>query len=230
MPDIQVTMAASGPTADVPTGSKAQLNLPAGSSPASWTKNDVAWAAPPAPALVDPTIGGDDVYKVVDQNGIALSAVVRWKPNPPDNVTLTPGEDNTSVTWDAIGDESKIDYYQVDLDPRPSTAQLPRKVMVGAGARGTKRVLSLQGLPPNSYTAAVFAVREGNGGAVSSEPATSSSGTVLPTTGPYSGPVRIFLAIIGLAAVGGAAYLLVTNLSPARAATTRSTSTAGHLA
>jgi hypothetical protein len=211
MPDIQVTMDASGPTADVPTGSKAQLNLPAGSSPASWTQNDVVWAAPSAPVLVDPSIGGDDVYKVVDQNGTALSAVVRWKPNPPDNVTLTPGKDNTSVTWDAIGDESKISYYQVDLDPRPSGAQLPRKVMVGASPAGTKRALSLQGLPPNSYTATVFAVRDGNGGPVSSEPATSSSGTVLPASGPYSGPVRILLAIIGLAAVGGAVYLLVTS-------------------
>ena len=211
MPDIQVTMAASGPTADVPTGSKAQLNPPTGSTPVTWTKSDAAWTAPPAPVLVPPTIGGDDVYKVVDQNGTASSAVVRWKPDPPANVILTPGQGNASVTWDAIGDESKIDYYQVDLDPRPSTAQLPRKVMRGASARGTRRVLSLESLPPDFYTATVFAVRQGNGGPVSSEPAASGSGEVLPTGGPYSGRIRSLLAIIGLAAVGGAVYLLVTS-------------------
>jgi len=197
--------------ADVPTGSKAQLNLPAGSTPVSWTKNDMAWNAPPAPVLVDPTIGGDDVYKVVDQNGTASSAVVRWKPDQPANAKLAPGKGNASVTWDAIGNESKIDYYQVNLDPRPSIAQLPRKVMRGASARGPKRVLSLEGLPPDVYTATVSAVRQGNGGPVSSEPATTGSGEVLPTGGPYSVWARGLLVIFGLAAVGGAVYLLVTS-------------------
>jgi hypothetical protein len=213
MPDMQVTMSATGPTADVPTNSRAQLNLPVGSTPVSWTKNDVTW--PASSVLVDPTIGGDDVYKVVDQNGAALSAVVRWKPDPPANVQLKTGEGNAGVTWDAIGDEIKIDYYQVDLNPRPATMQLPRKVMRGASARGAKRILPLDGLPPDFYTAAVSAVREASGGPVSSEPKTSDSSEVLPTGGPYSGRVRILLAIIGLAAVGGAVYLLVTNPSSA---------------
>jgi hypothetical protein len=176
MPDVQVTMAATGPTADVPTNSRAQLNLPVGSTPVSWTKNAVTWSA--SSVLVHPTIGGDDVYKVVDQNGTALSVVVRWKPDPPANVQLETGKGNADVTWDAIGDESRIDYYRVDLDPQPATMQLPRNVMRGARARGTKRILPLDGLPPDFYTAAVSAVRDASGGPVSSEPTTSDSSEV----------------------------------------------------
>ena len=216
MPDVQVTMAATGPTADVPTNSRDQLNLPVGSTPVSWTKNAVTWSA--SSVLVHPTIGGDDVYKVVDQNGTALSVVVRWKPDPPANVQLETGKGNADVTWDAIGDESRIDYYRVDLDPQPATMQLPRNVMRGARARGTKRILPLDGLPPDFYTAAVSAVRDASGGPVSSEPTTSDSSEVLPAGGPYSGRVRILLAIIGLAAV----VVPFTSLSPARAAPIRS--------
>jgi hypothetical protein len=69
----------------------------------------------------------------------------------------------------------------------------------------------VDGLPPDFYAAQVCAIREGNYGSVTSDKATTKQCEVLPTGGPYMGWVRIMLACFGLAAVGGAIYLLVTD-------------------
>jgi hypothetical protein len=156
MPTVQVVMTEPEQMADVSTNSKAELELPAGATPPfSWTKNGIAWTPPTTPVLVDPTPGNDDTYKAMDSTGTTFSAVVRWKPNVPTNTKLMAGRANASVSWNAIGDERYIDYYEVDLEPRPPRARLPRKVMRAAGTRGTKRVFSLDGLPPDFYTALV---------------------------------------------------------------------------
>jgi hypothetical protein len=205
--------------ADVGTGTKAELELPAGlTAPLSWEKNGVSWkdgptASPPTPVEVDPTPGKDDTFKVVDDKKITSAAVVRWKPGMPFNVQLKPGRGNASVTWNASADEEYIDYYEVNLDPPVSVAQLPRKVKRAAGTRTTNRTLPLPGLPPGFYTASVSAVRETDYGPLSSgeTKTTGKEQEVLPTGGPYNVGVRIALVILGAAAAGGAIYLLVTK-------------------
>ncbi len=213
MQSVQVTMANPPQKADVPTNSQAELDLPAGFTPDSWTKNGTKWDAPkpPAPILVDPTIGKDDVYTAVDSAGTAASAVVRWQPEAPAKAELTPGRANASLTWNAIGNERYIDYYEVGLDPSPPEAQLPRKVMRAARTRTTKRALSLEGLPPDFYTGQVRAVRESNDGPIKSDKVTTGLGEVIPAGGPYSELVRIALTCVSAAAVGGTIYLLVTD-------------------
>jgi len=205
-------MASPASTVDIPTGSQAELDPPAGATAQLiWTKNDEAWKPLSSPVVVDPTPGKDDVYVVTAADKTASSAVVRWKPGQPANAKLTAGKGNASITWDAIGDERYIDYYQVDLDPPVPGAQLPRKVMQGARAAGAKRVLSVDGLPPDFYAAQVCAVREDSKGPVTSDPVTTSEGEVLPVGGPYPSWVRWLLLVVALAAIGGAIYLLVTD-------------------
>jgi hypothetical protein len=215
---------------DVPTDSEATLDLTGSNAtpPFSWTidgaplkQNDKPVDPQATSVTVPPTIGGDNLYEVKDDTGTTFSAVVRWKPevpvlppsrrDPTTNVGLEPGRANASVIWNAVNDENEISYYEVDLKPRPSEAQLPRKLMQAARARRSKRVLSLDGLPPDFYTAQVRAVREGAYGAVSSDKATTNSGEVLPTGGPYKVWFRSVLFGIGAAALGGAIYLLVTD-------------------
>lgn len=212
MPTLQAVMADPAQIADVPTNSKAHLDLPAGATPPlSWTKNGKLWTPPPGPVQVDPTIGKDDLYEAEDSAGTTFSAVVRWQPDVPAAPEFTPGRANASVTWSASGNERYIDYYEVDLDPRPPTTQLPRKVMRAAIARGTKRVLSLEALPPGFYEAHVRAIRDGDYGPVSSNEAATESREILPTGGLYPSWVRILLGIFFSAAAGGAIYLLITD-------------------
>lgn len=219
-PTVKVDMVADPEKAraDVPTGRKAELNPPRDAAlPLSWKSNGREWKDGPAdlaPVQVDPTIGKDVVYEVTDGKGVIFGAVVRWKPDPPANIKLAPGRSKARVTWDASKYEGCIDYYEVDLDPRPFVAQLPRKVKRAAGTRGTKRVLSLERLPPGMYTAYVSANRESDQGLVGSGQVQDAAGSkeVLPTGGRYGVRARIALVVIlGLAAVGGAVYLLVTN-------------------
>ena len=201
MPRVQVAMAEPAQMADVLTGSKAELDPPAGASPPfSWMKNGAAWTPPATPVLVDPTIGKDDIYKAADSTGATFSAVVRWKPDAPAGAKLMPGRANASVTWSAVGDERYIDYYEVDLEPRPSGAQLPRKVMRAARARGIKRVLSLDSLPPGFYMAQVRAVRESDHGPVNSDKVTTSRDEVMSA--------RVYPATLVAAAVITVAGLL----------------------
>jgi hypothetical protein len=209
--------AADYPKVDVPTGVKAELQLPAGAGSAAnlnWTKNGTPWA-PPA-NQVDPIIGEDVTYEVVVSN-VTCGAVIRWQPDAPAKVALTASPGSASVSWPVIDNEDSITYYEVAVLPvtGPALATLPpRRVLAGAPSRTGNRTVAFDSVPPGFYTATASAVRLGrSGGAVTS--ATTATGgapvEVIPTGGPYERGVRYSILGVGLLALAWAVFWLSRN-------------------
>ena len=214
MPTVTALLASDpGTTVDVPTSSNVQLLVPRGVAGAlQWTKNASSIDLPDNP-IVDPTPGHDDIYAATDGT-TTWSVVVRWQPDPPGSVTLSPGRGIATVGWPAVPNEGQLSYYEVALDPQPATAQLPRRVKRSAASRGTQRKLTIDGLPPDLYTGTVKSARTGPFGTVTSSPAsTGVAAEVVPGTQTYRFWVRAVLLLVAVALVVGAVLVLRSDPS-----------------
>lgn len=206
-----VISANPGATADVPTGRRAELQLPGVAVPRAWTMDSAVWI-PPAALSVDPNPGHDVTYAATDAANNSWSVTVRWLPDTPAGVNVSPGKGSATVAWGAVPDEPALAYYEVDLQPRPPTAQLPRHVLSGATVAGGQRRLLIDSLPPDFYVATVTAVTDGGQGPVSSPTASSGRAKeVAPGGGPYNPWVRLVLVVVASALVAGAIVRLLND-------------------